>query len=539
MARHTLDVLSPTPARTQHILSQDALDFIGRLAERFESRRQLLLALRESRAERYGNGDLPHFRAPRRNEDDWTVATPPADLLDRRVEITGPAGDTKMVINAFNSGANVYMSDFEDSQSPTWQNVIQGQVNLYDAVRRTLTYESPEGKQYRLNEKTATLMVRPRGLHLSEAHVLVSGKPIAAALFDFGLFFYHNAEALLAAGSGPYFYLPKLEDPLESAFWNDVFIWAQEQLGIPRGSIRATVLIETLPAAFVMEEILLTLREHSAGLNCGRWDYIFSYIKTLGHNPAYVLPDRGTVTMDKAFLAAYAKRLVQICHRRGAHAMGGMAAQIPIKSDPAANERALAKVRADKLREVQLGHDGTWVAHPGLVPIAREIFDAHMLLPNQFDVIPKGDVTGQDLLTPPEGAITEAGLRQNLRIAILYIEPWLRGIGCVPIDNLMEDAATAEISRTQVWQWLQHKPTLQEGGTLPPSRVIRVLDEELEAIEETIGWQAFRAGRFADAAALVEMLVFADACEPFLTIPAYKQLLEDEAASDAAKGGAA
>jgi len=463
------------------ILSADAHRFLTKLARTFEPRRQELLARRAERQRRIAAGELPDFlpETGQIRSAAWTVAPIPADLTDRRVEITGPV-DRKMVINALNSGARVYMADFEDSNAPTWRNNLEGQINLRDAVRGTITFTSPEGKPYSLGTRPATLMVRPRGWHLDEKHLTVDGRAISASLFDFGLFFFHNAAALIAKGSGPYFYLPKLESHLEARLWNDVFNLAQDELGIPRGTIRATVLIETILAAFEMEEILYELRDHSAGLNCGRWDYIFSVIKKFRQRTDFVLPDRARVTMDRHFLKSYVDLLIQTCHRRRAHAMGGMAAQIPIKNDPAANEAALEKVRQDKLREVRAGHDGTWVAHPGLVPIAAQVFDAGM--PgggaNQLHVM-RDDVkvTASDLLTVPDGEITAAGLRANVDIGVQYLESWLRGVGCVPIYNLMEDAATAEISRSQVWQWVRHGARLSDGRVVTEQLVRQIMAE--------------------------------------------------------------
>jgi len=463
------------------ILSADAHRFLTKLARTFEPRRQELLARRAERQRRIAAGELPDFlpETGQIRSAAWTVAPIPADLTDRRVEITGPV-DRKMVINALNSGARVYMADFEDSNAPTWRNNLEGQINLRDAVRGTITFTSPEGKPYSLGTRPATLMVRPRGWHLDEKHLTVDGRAISASLFDFGLFFFHNAAALIAKGSGPYFYLPKLENHLEARLWNDVFNLAQDELGIPRGTIRATVLIETILAAFEMEEILYELRDHSAGLNCGRWDYIFSVIKKFRQRTDFVLPDRARVTMDRHFLKSYVDLLIQTCHRRRAHAMGGMAAQIPIKNDPAANEAALEKVRQDKLREVRAGHDGTWVAHPGLVPIAAQVFDAGM--PgggaNQLHVM-RDDVkvTASDLLTVPDGEITAAGLRANVDIGVQYLESWLRGVGCVPIYNLMEDAATAEISRSQVWQWVRHGARLSDGRVVTEQLVRQIMAE--------------------------------------------------------------
>lgn len=504
------------------VLTPDALDFLAALARQFDARRRELLAARDARQIELDAGKLPYFLPETEpiRASEWTVAPIPRDLLDRRVEITGPP-ERKMIINALNSGASVYMSDFEDSNSPTWDNNLQGQVNLIDAVRGCIGYVSPEGKHYALGERTATLLVRPRGLHLIEKHLRVDGAPVAGSLFDFGLYLFHNAKALLAKDSGPYFYIPKLESHLEARWWNDVFLFAQEHLGIPRGSIRATVLIETILAAFEMDEILYELREHSSGLNCGRWDYIFSFIKKLGRREGFVLPDRASVTMDKHFLNSYVLLLIKTCHRRNAHAMGGMAAQIPIKNDPEASERALEKVRQDKLREVRAGHDGTWVAHPGLVSIAKAVFDEGMKAPNQI-AIKREDVTiaVADLLKVPEGEITEAGLRLNVDVGIQYLESWLRGYGCVPIYNLMEDAATAEISRAQVWQWVRHSAKMRGGQTITPQRVRDLVPEVLADLESKVGPETFKSGKFDLAARLVgEMMTGAD-FPAFLTLPA-------------------
>lgn len=499
------------------ILTPEASQFLTVLARRFEPRRQELLERRRLRQQKIDAGMLPDFLAEtiEVREREWTVAPIPHDLLDRRVEITGPV-ERKMVINALNSGANVFMADFEDSNSPTWQNNLEGQANLRDAVRGTINFESPEGKRYKLNERIATLMVRPRGWHLNERHFTVDGKPISGSLFDFGLYLFHNARQLMDKGSGPYFYLPKLESHLEARLWNDVFCFAQDELDIPRGTIRATVLIETILAAFEMDEILYELRGHSAGLNCGRWDYIFSFIKKFRNRPDFVLPDRALVTMDKHFLKSYVDLLIKTCHRRGIHAMGGMAAQIPIKNDPAANEKALEKVRQDKLREVNAGHDGTWVAHPGLVPIAKEVFDAHMKRANQIshrrdDV----RVTAKDLLTVPEGSITEEGLRRNIDVGLQYLESWLRGSGCVPIYNLMEDAATAEICRAQVWQWVRHGASLSDGRPVTQEMVRNLITEEKSKLH---------GGRIADAAAIYEQMMTSTGFEEFLTLSAYERI---------------
>jgi malate synthase len=496
------------------ILTPEASQFLTRLARKFEPRRQELLARRKVRQQQIDAGALPDFlpETAHIRESEWTVAPIPHDLLDRRVEITGPV-DRKMIINALNSGASVFMADFEDSNSPTWMNNIEGQANLRDAVEGTIRYTSPEGKQYSLNPKVATLLVRPRGWHLSERHFLVDGKPISGSLFDFGLYFFHNAQALIRKGTGPYFYLPKMESHLEARLWNDVFCFAQDELGIPRGTIRATVLIETILAAFEMNEILYELKEHSSGLNCGRWDYIFSFIKKFRNRPTFVLPNRAQVTMDKDFLKAYVDVLIQTCHRRGIHAMGGMAAQIPIKNDPAANEAALDKVRQDKLREVKAGHDGTWVAHPGLVPIAKEIFDTHMKGPNQLGVR-RDDVhvMAKDLLAVTKGEITEEGLKWNIDVGLQYLESWLRGSGCVPIYNLMEDAATAEICRAQVWQWVRHGAKLNDGRAVTQEMVRKVIAEQ----KKKLGGQ-----RMDEAAKMYEEMMTSADFPEFLTLVAY------------------
>ena len=522
-------LIGPERAAYVPVLTHEAVEFVADLARTFRPRVKELLARRRERQARFDAGELPDFLAETADirARDWTVAPLPRDLLDRRVEITGPT-DRKMVINALNSGASVFMADFEDANSPTWDNLIDGQINLGDAIRRTITFTAPEtGKKYALKDKTAVLLVRPRGWHLVERHVQVDGEPIPGGLFDFGLFFFHNAREALARGTGPYFYLPKMESHLEARLWNDVFIRAQDKLGIPRGTIKATCLIETLPAAFEMDEFLWELREHSSGLNCGRWDYIFSFIKKRAEDPSAVLPDRSQITMDKGFLAAYVKLLIKTCHRRGVHAMGGMAAQIPIKEDPAANEAALEKVRADKLREVRAGHDGTWVAHPALVPVARDIFDAHMPGPNQLGLAPAPvAVTRDDLLRVPEGSRTDAGLRHNVRVGIQYIEAWLRGNGCVPLYHLMEDAATAEISRAQVWQWLHHRATV-DGAPLDKDHFASAVEEEMQRIRREVGDARFQGGRFPEARDLFVRLSTSPKFEDFLTLPAYDLLVSE------------
>ncbi|HVS31654.1 MAG TPA: malate synthase A, partial [Thermoanaerobaculia bacterium] len=484
-------------------------------------RRLELLERREGVKRQLDGGKLPDFLPETRQirESDWTVAPIRPDLLDRRVEITGPV-DRKMIINALNSGASVFMADFEDANSPTWSNNIEGHINLRDAVRRTITFSSGE-KHYRLNEETATLLVRPRGWHLEERHMLVDGEPVSASLFDFGLYFFHNAGELLSRGSGPYFYLPKLESHLEARLWNDVFVKAQKDLGIPNGTIRATVLIETILAAFEMHEILWELRDHSAGLNCGRWDYIFSFIKKFRARRDFITPDRALISMDKAFLAAYVRLLIETCHRRGIHAMGGMAAQIPIKNDEAANDAATEKVRADKLREVRAGHDGTWVAHPGLVGVARAVFDEHMPAANQIDSPPpSGSGQTPQLLEIPKGPITEKGLRQNFNVGVLYLEAWLSGSGAVPLYNLMEDAATAEISRTQIWQWIHHGAKLDDGRLIDEKLYRQIRDDELARIGPRQNIQA--------AVRIFDELILSDTLADFLTIPAYDELLKKE-----------
>jgi malate synthase len=522
-----VEILGPAAgADRQEILSEEALRFVGELSTAFEPRRQELLERRRRRARAIREGQLPDFLPETRaiRDAEWRVAPIPADLMDRRVEITGPT-DRKMIINALNSGAKVYMADFEDSNSPTWDNMIDGQVNLRDAARGTIRFESATGKRYELAKKTATLMVRPRGWHLDEKHFLVGGKPVSGSLFDFGLFFHHNARTLVERGTGPYFYLPKLESHLEARLWNDVFTFAEEREGIARGTIRATVLIETILAAFEMDEILYELREHSAGLNCGRWDYIFSFIKTFAGRPDFVLPNRSQVTMDRHFLKSYVDLLIATCHRRGAHAMGGMAAQIPIKDRPDENEAALEKVRQDKRREVEAGHDGTWVAHPGLVGVAQEVFDAGMPERNQIgrrreDV----SVTRADLLAIPTGEITEHGLRWNIDVGLHYLAAWLGGNGCVPIYNLMEDAATCEICRTQVWQWVRHGARMQDGKTVTAELVRKTIAEELERARGKTNGAQPNEGKLDTAAKLLEKMMVAKECPEFLTLVAYEWL---------------
>jgi malate synthase len=514
-------VLGKVTPQFAEILTPEALEFVALLHRKFEPRRQELLAKRAARQKQFDAGALPDFLADTRKirESGWAISPQPKDMLDRRVEITGPT-DRKMVINALNCGASTFMADFEDANCPTWFNMIDGQINIRDAVRRTISLEQ-NGKQYRLNDKTAVLIPRPRGWHLDEKHVTVDGQPVSGSLFDFALLFFHNARELLARGSGPYFYLPKMESHLEARLWNEVFVAAQETLGIPRGTIKATCLIETVVAAFEMDEFLWELKEHSAGLNIGRWDYIFSCIKKFRSNEHFCLADRSQVTMTSPFMRAYALTLVKTCHRRGAPAMGGMAAQIPIKNDPAANEAAMEKVRQDKLREVTDGCDGTWVAHPALVPIAKEIFDKHMPQPNQYGrQRPDVNYGAADLLDfKPEAPITEAGLRNNISVGIQYLGAWLAGNGCVPVFNLMEDAATAEISRSQIWQWIRSdKGRLDDGRKVTAELFRSLLADELKKARS-----AGAEGKLDEAAALFEQITTGDYVE-FLTLPAYGQI---------------
>ena len=507
-----------------HILTPEALAFVAKLQRKFGARRKTLLESRAARQKEFDAGKLPDFLPETKNIRDaqWRVAPQPKDLLERRVEITGPT-DRKMVINALNSGASTFMADFEDANCPTWHNMIDGQINLRDAVRRTIGFEQG-GKRYKQNDTTAVLIPRPRGWHLDEKHVQVDGESVSGSLFDFALFFFHNAKELLARGSGPYFYLPKMESHLEARLWNDVFVFSQDELKIPRGSIKATALIETVLAAFEMDEILYELREHSAGLNIGRWDYIFSCIKKFRANKNFCLADRAQVTMTAPFMRAYALSLVKTCHHRGAPAMGGMAAQIPIKNDPVANEAALEKVRQDKLREVTDGCDGSWVAHPGLVPIAKQVFEQHMPGPNQYDrQRPDVNVTAKDLLDfQPDKPITEAGIRNNISVGIQYLGAWLAGNGCVPVFNLMEDAATAEISRSQIWQWIRSpKGVLDDGRKVTAELFKQLLAEELPKVRAYLGEAAYGAGSYGEGAKLFEKITLGEYVE-FLTLPAYE-----------------
>jgi malate synthase len=522
----------PTPSAGE-ILGGGALEFLAQLHRKFDARRLELLARRREIQAKLDTGWTPDFlpETAAVRAGDWQVAPLPKDILDRRVEITGPV-DRKMVINALNSGASVFMADCEDSSTPTWANMIEGQKNLRDAVRRTISFTDPATqKHYKLNDKVAVLFVRPRGWHLAEKHVTVDGAEMSASLFDFGLYVFHNAREQLDRRTGPYFYLPKMESHLEARLWNDVFVWAQDKLGIQRGTIKATVLIETILASFEMDEILFELREHSAGLNCGRWDYIFSFIKKFARSADRIMPDRAQVTMTTHMMRSYSQLLIRTCHNRGVHAMGGMAAQIPIKDDPAANDAAMAKVRADKEREATDGHDGTWVAHPALVPVAKEIFDRIMPTSNQIhrrrqDVA----VTAADLLRVPDGVRTETGLRQNIAIGIGYVEAWLRGIGCVPLNHLMEDAATAEISRAQIWQQLHHGATLEDGRVIDRALFRALLADEVAKIETRLG-AAFRKTRFKEAAKMFRDWSEAPRFVEFLTLPAYDWVVAHEPAA--------
>ncbi len=512
-----------TPA-IKKILTPEALKFVAKLVRKHAPAREKLLALRETRQALIDSGKKPGFLKETKKIRDgkWKIAGIPADLQDRRVEITGPV-DRKMVINALNSGAKCFMADFEDSASPTWDLMMTGQINLADAVRRKISYTNEAGKEYKLNKDVATLIVRPRGWHLEEKHILIDGKPAPGGIVDFALYFFHNAKEALKRGTGPYFYLPKMQSHLEARLWNAIFVDAQKELKIPQKTIKVTVLIETLWAAFEMDEILYELRNHIVALNCGRWDYIFSCIKTLNAHGDWVVPDRQQVGMDKHFLDSYSKLLCETTHKRGAFAMGGMAAFIPTK-DAAKNEEIFAKVRADKLREVRNGHDGTWVAHPGLVPVAMGVFDEHMPTPNQLSKQFNYKIKAADLLTKPEGQITEAGLRNNINVGIGYMEAWIRGVGCVPLHNLMEDAATAEISRTQVWQWLKYGATLSDGRKVTRELVLKIVDEEVGAYKKQLGEEKFYAGRFVEAAGIVARMSTAAKCEAFLTLPGYRYL---------------
>ena len=514
--------------RFDEILSPQALAFVADLHRRFDATRKRLLVLRAERQKRFDAGELPDFLAETKHirEGDWTVAPIPADLLDRRVEITGPV-DRKMIINALNSGAKVFMADFEDASSPTWANMVEGQLNMRDRWSGSLDFtDEKTGKSYAISAKPATLLIRPRGWHLPEAHVTVDGEAMSGSLFDFGLYVFHNAKAIIAKGATPGFYLPKMESHKEAALWDAVFSHAEKTLGVTHGTFKATILIETLPAAFEMDEILFELKDHIVGLNCGRWDYIFSFIKRLGRNPAFVTPDRGVMTMATNIPAAYSLLLIRTCHRRKAFAMGGMAAQIPIKGSAEANEVAFAKVRADKEREASNGHDGTWVAHPDMVALANEVFDRLMPSQNQLNKLREDvHITQADMLSVHPGARTEAGLREDIRIGVQYIEAWLRGRGAVPLYNLMEDAATAEISRAQIWQWLHHAAELDDGRKVTPDLFRATLMDEMAKVRAAIGAEIYDNGRFPEAIELFSDMSLATDCPEFLTLPAYELLV--------------
>jgi len=528
MLQHSLKIEnSENIHRIEEILTKDSLDFILKLESKFRNTRKKVLNDRKLKQASVDKGTLPDFldETISIRESDWEILSIPDDLKDRRVEITGPV-DRKMIINALNSGVKVFMADFEDSNSPTWSNIINGQINLLDANNKTINYTNPHNdKFYSLNDSIATLMVRPRGWHLNEKNILLNGKPISASIFDFGLYFFHNAKELLKRGTAPYFYLPKLENHLEARLWNDIFIESQKLLNIPNGTIKATVLIETIFAAFEMEEILYELKDHSAGLNCGRWDYIFSFIKKFKNNSDYVLPDRSEITMKRHFLSSYVKQLIYVCHKRGAHAMGGMAAQIPIKNNLEANEKAMSLVKNDKEREANAGHDGTWIAHPGLAPIALEAFNNVMPDENQVNKkMANPNITQEDLLKVPKGKITEKGLRDNIKVGLQYVEAWLLGNGCVPLYNLMEDAATAEISRSQLWQWLKHECCLDNGIVITKELLNNIFEESLNEIKDEIGPERFNNGKFLLALDLYKTMIFKKDFDEFLTLPAYQHI---------------
>ena len=525
--KSNLKILGKKTPSFDEILTNDALLFVEAIENKFGERRRELLKKREKRQIEIDSGLLPDFLPETKNirSSEWKVAPAPDDLVDRRVEITGPV-DRKMIINALNSSAKVFMADFEDSNSPTWENNINGQINLRDAANRTINFTNIHNKKfYELNNNIATLMVRPRGWHLNEKNILFNNNSISASIFDFALYFYHNAKTLIKKGTGPYFYLPKLESHLEARLWNDIFVFSQEKLGIPNGTIKATVLIDTILAAFEMDEILYELKEHSVGLNCGRWDYIFSFIKKFKSFSNFVLPDRSEVTMSRHFLSSYVKLLVYTCHKRGAHAMGGMAAQIPIKNDDKANQRAMKMVQFDKEREASAGHDGTWIAHPGLSDIALSAFNKEMPGDNQIQrKMENPNITAKDLLKVPSGEITINGLRQNIKIGLQYIEAWLCGNGCVPLYNLMEDAATAEISRAQLWQWIKHECKLASGEKVNSGLSIKILEEELIIIKEEIGENRFKNGKFTLASQLFKSMITSEKFDEFLTLPAYQHI---------------
>ncbi len=506
----------------EEIFTDDLIGFLVELHQNFNQKRIDLLEERKKTQQQFDLGILPEFLSETKEirNGKWVCSPLPEDLLDRRVEITGPV-DRKMIINALNSGASTFMADFEDSNSPTWKNCMEGQINLSDAINRRIDFTSDQGKSYQLNEKTAVLLVRPRGLHLNEKRIEINDEQASASLVDFGIYFFRNIKQLLENGSGAYFYLPKLEHYKEARWWNEVFVFAQNYVGIPQGTIKATVLVETITASFQIDEILFELKDHSSGLNCGRWDYIFSFIKKFRNIPQFIVPDRDQVTMTSPFMSAYSKRVIEICHKRNVHAIGGMAAQIPIKNDYEANSLAFGKVRSDKEREVKNGHDGTWVAHPALVSVAKDIFDQYMPSQNQIDKKFDYQITENDLLEIPKGEITEKGVRKNINVGILYIESWLMGTGAAAIYNLMEDAATAEISRTQIWQWLKNEAVLSDDRTLKREMILQWEFEELERIEKYVGEERFRKGKFNLAKELFNELIFSENFEEFLTLKAY------------------
>ncbi|WP_280770919.1 malate synthase A [Salipaludibacillus daqingensis] len=520
------------PEGCDFLLTEGAKEFLQHLHHRFGEERKRLLTLRKERQDEIDGGLLPHYLPETKHirEKEWKIKPIPDDIQDRRVEITGPTSHRKMVINALNSGAKVFMADFEDANSPSWQNTMNGQKNMYDAIRRKIDFEADNGKSYQLKEEVATLFVRPRGWHLEEKHAFFGMEPISASLFDFGLYIYHNAKELLTRNSGPYFYLPKIESYKEARLWDEVFSFAEEKLGLNKGTIKATVLIETLTGSFEADEILYELRDHSAGLNCGRWDYIFSYIKRLRNHPAFILPDRSEVTMTTNFMRAYTLYVIQTCHKRGAQAIGGMAAQIPVKDDPVKNEEAMNKVHEDKEREVKDGHDGTWVAHPGLVPIALDVFNEHMPKQNQVDR-QRDDyaITEKELLAVPKGNITEKGLRLNITVSIQYMEAWLRGQGAVPIFNLMEDVATAEISRAQIWQWIHHPDgKFKSGDKITENLVKQLIEEEMDKLEKSFGRSMIEQGKFKESKTLLLQMVEKKDFEEFMTIPAYENMIKQK-----------
>jgi malate synthase len=520
-----VEVSAPTSSEFEEILTPEAVAFVAKLSREYGGRVDELLQARQERQERINEGEMPDFLEETKDirEGDWKIAPIPDDLQDRRVEMTGPP-DRKMTINAMNSGSSCWMSDFEDANCPTWHNMLESQLNLRDAVNRNIAFDDPDsGKHYELDNEVAVLIARPRGWHLFEKHMTVDGQEVPGGIFDFGLYFFHNAQNLIDMGSGPYFYLPKFESHLEARLWNDIFVMAQDELGIPQGTIKATVLIETILATFEMHEILYELREHSAGLNCGRWDYIFSYIKRFREHDM-LLPDRNQVTMTVPFMRAYSLLTIKTCHERGAHAMGGMAAQIPRSDDPEWTEFANNKVSEDKTREAEDGHDGTWVAHPGMVGLAQEPFDEHMPQPNQLDKIPDVNPSAADLLEVPEGEITMDGFRNNVSVGIQYIAAWLAGRGAVPVFNLMEDAATAEISRAQVWQWIHHpKGILEDGTEVTEDLFHEVMEEEMEKIKnDIVGPERWEQDEFEEAAKLFERISTQDEFVEFLTLPGYE-----------------